>query len=142
MRSVTIYQRSPQWARPIAGYSDTIGAGTQWLLDNVPYYVEWFRFNMFWRYGDGLLPFLKKDPAWPHPERAVNRINDRHRRELTDFILSELGERTDLIAQMRAELPALWQAHPARQWLVSDASQTECGTGHHTDPAHHPGRAS
>ena len=105
VRSVTIYQRSPQWARPIAGYSDTIGAGTQWLLDNVPYYVEWFRFNMFWRYGDGLLPFLKKDPAWPHPERAVNRINDRHRRELTDFILSELGERTDLIAKCVPSYP-------------------------------------
>ena len=25
------------------------------------------------RYGDGLLPFLRKDPAWPHPERAVNK---------------------------------------------------------------------
>jgi 4-hydroxyacetophenone monooxygenase len=99
VRSVSIYQRSPQWARPIAGYSDKIGAGTQWLLENLPYYVEWFRFNMFWRYGDGLLPFLKKDPAWPHPERAVNRINDRHRQELTDFILSELGGRTDLVEQ-------------------------------------------
>jgi 4-hydroxyacetophenone monooxygenase len=105
VRSVTIYQRSPQWARPIAGYSDAIGAGTQWLLENMPYYVEWFRFNMFWRYGDGLLPFLRKDPAWPHPERAVNRINDRHRRELTDFILSELGDRTDLVQQCVPSYP-------------------------------------
>ena len=51
-------------------------------------YVQWYRFNMFWRYGDGLLPFLRKDPEWPHPERAVNKGNDRHREELTDFILS------------------------------------------------------
>ncbi len=55
--------------------------------------------------GDGLLRFLKKDPAWPHPERAVNRINDRHRQELTDFILSELGERTDLIEQCVPSYP-------------------------------------
>ena len=97
VRSVTVYQRSPQWSRPIAGYSDRIGEGAQWLLEHMPFYAEWFRFNMFWRYGDGLLPFLRKDPAWPHPERAVNRINDRHRQELTDFILSELGERKDLV---------------------------------------------
>jgi hypothetical protein len=31
------------------------------------------------RYGDGLLPLLLKDPNWPHPERAVNKGNDRHR---------------------------------------------------------------
>jgi len=29
--------------------------------------VQWYRFNMFWRYCDGLLPFLRKDPNWSHP---------------------------------------------------------------------------
>ena len=95
--SVTVYQRTAQWARPVAGYSDPITEGAQWLLAHLPFYVQWYRFNMFWRYGDGLLPFLRKDPDWPHPERAVNKGNDRHREELTDFILSELKDRPDLI---------------------------------------------
>ena len=95
--SVTVYQRSAQWSRPVAGYSDPITEGAQWLLAHLPFYVQWYRFNMFWRYGDGLLPFLRKDPDWPHPERAVNKGNDRHREELTDFILSELKDRPDLI---------------------------------------------
>jgi 4-hydroxyacetophenone monooxygenase len=95
--SVTVFQRTAQWARPVNGYSDPITEGAQWLLANLPFYVQWYRFNMFWRYGDGLLPFLRKDPAWPHPERAVNKGNDRHREELTDFILSELKDRPDLI---------------------------------------------
>jgi 4-hydroxyacetophenone monooxygenase len=95
--SVTVYQRSAQWARPVKGYSDPITDGAQWLLAHLPFYVKWYRFNMFWRYGDGLLPFLRKDPAWPYPERAVNKVNDRHRQELTDFILSELKDRPDLI---------------------------------------------
>ena len=69
----------------------------RWLLAHLPFYVQWYRFNMFWRYGDGLLPFLRKDPAWPHPDRAVNKGNDRHREELTEFILSELKDRPDLI---------------------------------------------
>ncbi|KWV48086.1 monooxygenase [Bradyrhizobium macuxiense] len=95
--SVTVYQRTAQWARPVKGYSDPITEGAQWLLAHLPFYVQWYRFNMFWRYGDGLLPFLRKDPAWPHPDRAVNKGNDRHRQELTDFILSELRDRPDLI---------------------------------------------
>ena len=95
--SVTVYQRSAQWSRPVAGYSDPIAEGARWLLAHLPFYVQWYRFNMFWRYGDGLLPFLRKDPAWPHPDRAVNKGNDRHRQELTDFILSELKDRPDLI---------------------------------------------
>jgi 4-hydroxyacetophenone monooxygenase len=95
--SVTVYQRSAQWSRPVAGYSDPIGEGARWLLAHLPFYVQWYRFNMFWRYGDGLLPFLRKDPDWPHPERAVNKGNDRHREELTNFIRSELKDRPDLI---------------------------------------------
>lgn len=94
--SLAIYQRSPQWARPIPRYHHPIPDGAQWLLESVPFYAEWFRFTMFWRYGDGLLRFLRKDPSWPHPERSLNRINDRHRQEMTDHILAELGDRTDL----------------------------------------------
>jgi 4-hydroxyacetophenone monooxygenase len=103
--SVTVYQRSAQWARPVKFYSDPITEGARWLLAHLPFYVQWYRFNMFWRYGDGLLPLLRKDPAWPHPERAVNKGNDRHRQELTDFILSELKDRPDLIAKCLPAYP-------------------------------------
>ena len=103
--SVTVYQRSAQWSRPVAGYSDPITEGAQWLLAHLPFYVQWYRFNMFWRYGDGLLPFLRKDPAWPHPDRAVNKGNDRHREELTNFILSELKDRPDLIEKCVPSYP-------------------------------------
>jgi 4-hydroxyacetophenone monooxygenase len=103
--SVTVYQRSAQWSRPVAGYSDEITEGARWLLAHLPFYVQWYRFNMFWRYGDGLLPFLRKDSAWPHPERAVNKGNDRHRLELTDFIRSELKERPDLIEKCLPSYP-------------------------------------
>jgi len=105
VKSVAIYQRTPQWARPIEGYADKISANGQWLLEHVPFYAEWFRLNMFWRYGDGLLPYLRKDPAWPHPERSINKGNDRHRQQLTDFILSELGDRPDLVAKCVPSYP-------------------------------------
>ncbi|MBM3491799.1 MAG: NAD(P)/FAD-dependent oxidoreductase [Alphaproteobacteria bacterium] len=100
-----IYQRSPQWARPIPRYHDVLSDGQQWLLLNVPFYAAWFRFIMLWRYGDGLLPHLRKDPDWPHPERALNRVNDRHRQEMTDHLIRELGERQDLVPKCLPSYP-------------------------------------
>ncbi|GIT54667.1 MAG: hypothetical protein Ct9H300mP16_18270 [Pseudomonadota bacterium] len=85
---------------------DAIGKGARWLLDHLPYYVEWFRFTMFWRYGDGPLPFLRKDPDWLYPERALNRVNDRHRQEMTDFIHSEFRDRPDLAVRCLPDYPA------------------------------------
>ena len=97
VEKLTIYQRSPQWARDIKGYRDLIDDGELWLLENFPFYAQWFRFSMFWRYGDGLLPALRKDPEWEHPERSMNRINDRHRTEMLSYIESVIGHRPDLM---------------------------------------------
>ena len=96
-RSVTIYQRSPQWVRPVEGYQDRMPEGADFLMENMPFYYEWFRFAMFWRYGDGLLKTLRKDPDWPHPERSVNARNDLHREELAAHIDEELATRPDLV---------------------------------------------
>ena len=131
--SVTVYQRTAQWARPVKGYSDPITEGARWLLAHLPFYVQWYRFNMFWRYGDGLLPFLRKDPNWPHPDRAVNKGNDRHRAGADGVhpVRIERPSRPD--RKMPADLSALWQAHPARQQLVQDADQAERRVGHRQD---------
>jgi 4-hydroxyacetophenone monooxygenase len=95
--TLTIFQRTAQWARDVPHLNDPVRPAEEWLFRHLPYYGTWTRFTQFWRYGDGLLRFLKKDPDWPHPERSLNRINDRHRQEMTDHILRELDGRPDLI---------------------------------------------
>jgi len=105
VQSIAVYQRSAQWARPIPRYHDPIGSGAQWLMQHVPFYAAWFRFTMVWRYGDGLLPTLRKDPAWPHPQRSLNRANDRHREQMTAHIVASLGERTDLLPKCLPTYP-------------------------------------
>lgn len=105
VRTLTIYQRSPQWVRPVEGYDKPIPPGQRLLLETIPEFAAWYRFNMFWRYGDSLLPFLRKDPAWPDQDRSVNKVNDRHRQEMTSFIKAELGDRTDLIAKCVPSYP-------------------------------------
>ncbi len=102
---LSVFQRSPQWARPIPRYHDHLSEHAQWLLENVPFYAAWFRFTMFWRYGDGLLPYLHKDPDWPHAERSLNRVNERHRVEMVNHIESSLGGREDLVAKCMPNYP-------------------------------------
>jgi 4-hydroxyacetophenone monooxygenase len=105
VEKLTIYQRSPQWARDIKGYRDLIDDGELWLLEHFPFYAQWFRFSMFWRYGDGLLPALRKDPQWEHPERSMNRINERHRVEMLAYIASIIGHRPDLMEKCVPSYP-------------------------------------
>jgi len=96
---LTVFQRTPQWVREIPRLLEPMGEGQRMLLREVPFYAEWLRFTMFWRYGDGLLRTLRKDPEWPHPERSLNRINDRHREEMEAHVRRELEGRPDLIAK-------------------------------------------
>ena len=94
---LTIFQRSAQWARPIPEYNLPVAPASRWLFERVPYYAEWYRFTQFWRYGDGLLRFLRKDPDWTDPARSLNRTNDRHRNEMTEYIHEQLVRRPELI---------------------------------------------
>ncbi len=104
-KSVTIFQRSAQWARPPQDYHGTVSPAARWLLDHVPHYYAWYRFGLMWRFGDGLLPTVRRDPAWPHPERAMNHRNDRQRQQLTDHLLAELDGRPDLIEKCLPSYP-------------------------------------
>lgn len=103
--ALSIFQRSPQWARPVGRYHDPIPDGVQWMLDNYPYYAQWYRFTMIWRFADGLHPYIQKDPSWEHPERSVNKKNDLHRDEMIRHMVSELGDRDDLVAKCLPDYP-------------------------------------
>jgi len=105
VQQLTIFQRSPQWIRPSPDYHRTVGEGTRWLLQHLPFYAAWYRFGLFWRFGDGLHRSLQRDPQWPHPERSLNRTNERHRVEITKYIETELEGRPDLIAKSLPDYP-------------------------------------
>ena len=102
---VTVFQRSPQWAREDRDYHGRVGEAGRWLLRNVPYYYPWYRFGLIWRFGDGLLHTLRKDPEWPHGARSMNRRNDRHREVMTKYLLSQLEGREDLIQKCLPDYP-------------------------------------
>ncbi len=94
---LVVFQRSKQWVRPMEQYRAEVTDGIKWLMRNVPFYLRWYRFTLSWRYGDGLHRHLKRDPAWPHPERSLNRSNERHRAELVAYYEEQLRGRDDLL---------------------------------------------
>jgi 4-hydroxyacetophenone monooxygenase len=102
---VIVFQRSPQWGLPNPNQPRSVSAATQLLMREVPYYLGWYRLRLVWNFGDRLFPALQIDPEWPHPDRSVNAINDRHRQFLTKYIAAELGDRTDLLDKCVPDYP-------------------------------------
>ena len=60
-------------------------------------YHAWYRMRLGWTFSDRMHPALQKDPSWPHPDRSLNAINDAQRTYFTQYIESELGDRTELL---------------------------------------------
>jgi 4-hydroxyacetophenone monooxygenase len=102
---LTIFQRSPVWMIPNPRYHARVDEGVKWLLKHVPYYARWYRFLIFWPGSDGLMPSLRIDPDWPHPERAVNALNDGMRVAFTRYMERQLGGDPELLAKVVPTYP-------------------------------------
>jgi 4-hydroxyacetophenone monooxygenase len=102
---LTVVQRSPQWAAPNANYFRPVGDDVHWLMENVPYYHKWYRFRLAWTFTDKVHPSLQIDPEWPHPDRAVNAVNDGHREFFTRYLREQLEGREDLQAKALPQYP-------------------------------------
>lgn len=104
--STTVFQRSAQWAVPNGNYAREVSAPTRLVMEQVPYYTQWYRLRLLWMYQDKLHATLKIDPEWPHPDRAVNAINDRHRQFLTDYLRREIaGHENELLDKVLPDYP-------------------------------------
>jgi 4-hydroxyacetophenone monooxygenase len=93
---LVVFQRSPQWVAPNANYLRSVPDATRLLMEQVPYYATWYRMRLLWMFNDKLHPTLQIDPGWPHPERAVNATNDKHRQFFTSYIREQIAGREDL----------------------------------------------
>lgn len=97
VRSLTVFQRSPQWAAPFEQFKQPVPEDVRWLFREVPLYESWYRLRLAWTFNDRIYDALQKDPDWAHPDRSINEVNDGHRRYFTRHIVTELGDRQDLL---------------------------------------------
>ena len=102
---LTVFQRSKQWAAPFERFQKPVPADARFLLKELPFYQEWYRQRLAWVFNDRIHSSLQIDPEWPHPERAINRHNDKHREYFTKYIQRELGDRQDLLPDLLPDYP-------------------------------------
>ncbi len=102
---LSIFQRSRHWIIRHPMYHEHVPEAVTWATKNIPYYIDWFRFQLFWAASDGFHPTLRIDPDWKDLDHSLNAENAKMREELIDYIKSELGERTDLLEKVVPDYP-------------------------------------
>jgi len=102
---LTIFQRSPHWARKNPLLFAEVTDGVKWGLANIPYYTKWYRFQLLYATSDGVLPSLRKDPNWPEPETSLNAANKEIREMLVAHMRNELGGDEELLAKVTPSFP-------------------------------------
>lgn len=103
--SVSVFQRTPHWLSPNENYYRPVEQGLIWALNHIPYYGEWHRARMIFGFADRTWPAVNADPSWPHPERAMNELNDGMREAITAYIKEQLGDRQDLAPKCTPDFP-------------------------------------
>ena len=104
-KHLTIFQRSPHWARhnPLL-YAEVTDA-VKWGLKNIPYYNKWYRFQLLYATSDLVLPTLKKDPDWSEPEKSLNAANHAIREQLIEHMRKQLKGDEELLAKCIPSFP-------------------------------------
>jgi 4-hydroxyacetophenone monooxygenase len=100
-----VFQRSAPWMLPNPLYHEAVSPQFRWLVEHVPYYGRWFRFLIFYPGSDGILPALRIDKDWPHPERSVNALNDHYRSQLIEYMKSQVNGNLELLQKVTPKFP-------------------------------------
>ncbi|WP_380871633.1 monooxygenase [Sphingomonas sp. DBB INV C78] len=87
-----VYQRTPPWLLPTPHYHDPVSSGQRWLLANVPFYQNWYRFWLYWRTVDGMHHAVKRDPAFDGGGRAISAANAEFRAVLEGWITRQVSD--------------------------------------------------
>lgn len=105
VKSLTVFQRSPPWIMNNPNYRKPVSEGTRWVLNKVPFYSEWLRFQLLWASSDGFHHSLIKDPDWKGDDTALNATNAKMRADLRAYIREELEGDEELCAKVTPNYP-------------------------------------
>ncbi len=101
---LTIFQRTPNWLLPAPDYQEQIPAGKLWLFRHVPFYNQWYRFWIFYRSADALLPATEVDPGWSEPG-SVGPLNAFARAYMQGYLEEQFADRPDLVPDVVPPYP-------------------------------------
>lgn len=109
-----VFQRTPPWLAPTPDYQAEVDAAHRWLCTHLPGYAAWYRFWLFWRNAEGMLPLTEVDESWEPKDRSVGPMNELLRQLLTAYLESEFADRPDLLEKVVPDYP------PAAKRVIRD----------------------
>ena len=103
--NLTVFQRSGSWIARNRNIHRDVEEGKKWALKNVPFYGNWYRFQMFWAFADGLYPILQADPEWSGDGRFINARNEKVGLAMLRYLNTTMQSRPDLIEKLTPNYP-------------------------------------
>lgn len=100
-----VLQRSGSWISRRPNIDGIVSDEKKWALNHVPFYAAWYRFQLFWAFGDGLFEALKIDPQWNGGNESINQTNALIRQKMIAYMESELKSRPDLLEKVIPTYP-------------------------------------
>ncbi len=95
-----VFQRTATWLAPTPDYRQPVSEATQWLLRTLPSYAEWYRFWLFWKNAESMLPLVTADPSYDDGGRAVSPFNAGLRMMLEAHLQEHLAGHPGLMEKL------------------------------------------
>ncbi|MCP1472284.1 4-hydroxyacetophenone monooxygenase [Sphingobium sp. OAS761] len=102
---VDVYQRNPPWLMPTPHYHEDVSPAQQWLLAQMPFYANWYRFWLYWRTVDGMYAGVKADPDYEGGPEAIGALNAQMRAVLEQWIRQHAGDDPKLEGKVIPDYP-------------------------------------
>ncbi|EXJ90154.1 hypothetical protein A1O3_03223 [Capronia epimyces CBS 606.96] len=99
VKSLAVYQRTPNWIVAYDGYRAQVQDHMQWLCDTMPYYWNWYCYAAYFRSLD-LAALQVVDHDYEAQGGSVNARNDDVRNTLTNFIKDKFRDRPELVPKL------------------------------------------
>jgi len=100
-----VYQRNPPWLLPTPHYQEDVSPAQQWLLAQMPFYANWYRFWLYWRTVDGMHAGVKADPDYKGGPEAIGTLNAQMRTVLEQWIRRHAGDDPKLEGKVIPDYP-------------------------------------
>lgn len=102
---LSVLQRSGSWVVRRPNIDRTVSEGMKSALHHIPGYASWYRFQLFWAFGDGLFEALRIDPDWQGGGESISALNARYREAMVRHMQRELADREDLLEKVIPDYP-------------------------------------
>ena len=102
---LTVFMRSRHWILPSHNGGRLVPEDMQWAVKHIPFFLEYYRFSVYWTGSDGLYEGLIRDPEWEGNPTAISARNEALGQYCLWHMKTKLASRPDLIEKLTPDSP-------------------------------------